>query len=254
MRGSAISASRRRCQRIGSTDRLARRPPPLPAPVGVANSILRSEAPSATRSRRPGHRPGLRRRPRDDGPAAQGRVRRGADPGQLGFQPLEPRRSTSLIRSPSGMRPARPADVRRTRSQGHDIRRAPARETQAPIRTVPVVVVDEGSHHPLEVPAVGDHDPVEALPSHGCRRSARRTRLPWTLRRGWRSDPDAIGSETWSKLRLNLASLSRRRSAEDDRARRIPTHTRFRACWATPRFRRDSRPHLPGGPDGWRPR
>jgi hypothetical protein len=33
--------------------------------------------------------------------------------------------------------------------------------------TVPVVVIDERSQHPLEVPAVGDQDPVEALSADG---------------------------------------------------------------------------------------
>jgi hypothetical protein len=35
------------------------------------------------------------------------------------------------------------------------------------VRTVSVVVLDVGSEHSLEVAAVGDRQPVEALPAHG---------------------------------------------------------------------------------------
>lgn len=40
------------------------------------------------------------------------------------------------------------------------------RETQRTVWPVPVVVVDEGPQHTLKVPAVGDQQPVQALPAH----------------------------------------------------------------------------------------
>lgn len=65
--------------------------------------------------------------------------------------------------SAEAVAPVDPGDVRRPGRQGRDIRTIRCREIQRSMGTVPVVVADEGSQHPLEVPAVDHQQPVEAL-------------------------------------------------------------------------------------------
>jgi hypothetical protein len=92
-----------------------------------------------------------------------------------------------------------------------------------------VVVLDELAQHALQVSAVGDQQPVKALPSDGADESlsdgvafgaltgVRITRMPSAL-------------NTASKTRVNLPSLSRIRNSRG-LSRSGSENTKFLACW-----------------------
>jgi hypothetical protein len=102
-------------------------------------------------------------------------------------------------------------------------------QPERPVRAVGIVVLDVDPQDLLEVAAIEDEQPVQALSPY---RANPALRIGIGVRRLYRRDQNlgALGAHTSSKLRGNFASWSAARSAAVVLVRRAPREG-IRAAW-----------------------
>jgi hypothetical protein len=148
------------------------------------------------------------------GPAGGAAARAGGprrSVGGTGMNPTQPGsggRAVLVDRPAEAFAPVDARPTRRPRRRRHDTRVVRRSEPRGAMRPLPVVVLDVSSEDPLEVAAVGDQQPVQALSSDRAKRDSGPVARP-RHRPGWRRHRRA--APAGPRPRVKKSTYSRRR-------------------------------------------